>query len=91
MVLLSYKCFFGRLKNGKHRFVAKLPSGKQGKLTKIELRGRSSDGLNVFVQRIAGCNGEGIWSMSSVLELNCFKWKSQCDWNVTGFMALYII
>jgi hypothetical protein len=41
------------------RFVAELPSSKQGKLTAIVLRGRKSGGSDVSVQRIAGCNGEG--------------------------------
>jgi hypothetical protein len=51
------------------RFVAELPSRKRDKLTAIVLRGRKSDGSDVSVQRIAGCNGEGIWSMSLFLTL----------------------
>ncbi|XP_021936972.1 uncharacterized protein LOC110838250 isoform X1 [Zootermopsis nevadensis] len=49
------------------RFVVELPAGKQDRLTQIVLKGRKSYGSDVLVQRIAGCNGEGL---EDILELS---------------------
>jgi hypothetical protein len=43
------------------RLTATLPATKRGKQMTVELKGRKSDKSDVLIQRIAGCNGEGMY------------------------------
>jgi hypothetical protein len=51
------------------RLTAPLVTAKLSEKMTVELKGRKSENSEVFIQRIAGCNGEGMHFVVNWLEI----------------------